>query len=113
MESIKEKEERLASYKFEMEHIYEGFVFKRSEQLKDIKCDGYLFEHEKTKAKLVYIKSPDANKVFSIYFDEDIASLPDRYDSSFKKDNFTRDDERVINALKGAQLMDFIESNQK
>ncbi|MCQ2749351.1 MAG: insulinase family protein [Clostridia bacterium] len=68
MESIKEKEERLASYKFEMEHVYEGFVFKRSEQLKDIKCDGYLFEHEKTKAKLVYIKSPDENKVFSIGF---------------------------------------------
>lgn len=39
---------------------------------------------------------------------EDIASLPDRYDSSFKKDNFIRDDERVIN-LSYSSLNDLFE----
>lgn len=55
-------------YSFDNDKVYEGFKCIKQENIKDIKSYGYVFEHEKTKAKLVYIKNDDTNKVFSIAF---------------------------------------------
>ncbi|MCQ2978196.1 MAG: insulinase family protein [Clostridia bacterium] len=55
-------------YNFDNEKVYNGFKCIKQEDIKDIKSYGYVFEHEKTKAKLVYIKNDDKNKVFSIAF---------------------------------------------
>ena len=66
-EMIKEETNNL-KYNFETDKVYEGFRCIKSENIKDIKSTGFVFEHEKTKAKLVYIQNKDTNKVFSIGF---------------------------------------------
>lgn len=55
-------------YNFEDGKVYNGFKCLRQEEIKDIKNYGYVFEHEKTKARLLYLKNEDENKVFSIAF---------------------------------------------
>ncbi len=48
--------------------ICHGFLLKEKEVITDIHGEGYLFEHLKSGARLVYIKTQDDNKVFSISF---------------------------------------------
>lgn len=44
------------------------FQLIQTQQLPDIDSTGYLYEHEKTKAQVLYIKNSDINKAFSITF---------------------------------------------
>ena len=46
----------------------DGFRILVRQELKELDADGYLIEHEKTKAKIVAIEAKDENKVFSIGF---------------------------------------------
>ncbi len=55
-----------------MEYIigknYNGFVLKREEYIEEVNSKAFIFEHEKTGAKLLYMQNDDTNKVFSIGF---------------------------------------------
>lgn len=53
---------------FKEGNIYEGFLLKKREYIKEIESDGLLFIHDKTKAKLVAVKNNDKNKAFFIAF---------------------------------------------
>lgn len=53
---------------FEQGKRYAGFRLLAVENLEDIKGAGHIFEHEKSGARLFYIKSEDKNKVFFISF---------------------------------------------
>ncbi|MDD3394539.1 MAG: insulinase family protein [Anaerotignum sp.] len=48
--------------------VLNGFLLKETEVIADIHGEAYLFEHLKSGARLLYIKSNDENKVFSISF---------------------------------------------
>lgn len=48
--------------------IYSGFQLIESKYIKEVDSTGYLFEHEKTGAKLYYLSNKDDNKVFSVSF---------------------------------------------
>lgn len=48
--------------------VFHGFQLKEKEVIPDIHGEAYLFEHQKSGARLFYIKSNDNNKVFSISF---------------------------------------------
>lgn len=48
--------------------LYYGFELLEKRILNDINSDGFLFEHKKSGAKLLYIYNEDDNKVFSISF---------------------------------------------
>ncbi len=52
----------------EIGKIYNGFILKDKKEIKEIDSTGYLFEHEKTSAKLFYLNNKDDNKVFNIAF---------------------------------------------
>ena len=45
-----------------------GFILENSEKIDDIKSEGYIFRHEKSGARLMYIENDDDNKVFFIAF---------------------------------------------
>ncbi|MCD8036548.1 MAG: insulinase family protein [Clostridiales bacterium] len=45
-----------------------GFTLLNKENIDDINSVGYLFKHEKSGARLMYIENDDDNKVFSISF---------------------------------------------
>lgn len=45
-----------------------GFLLKETKEVPEISCQCFLFEHEKTGARLFYVKNDDDNKVFSISF---------------------------------------------
>lgn len=47
---------------------YNGFTLEKSEELMSIGSKGYLFRHEKSGARLVFIENDDNNKVFSVAF---------------------------------------------
>lgn len=49
-------------------NIYNGFYLKEKTEINEIDSTLYLFEHQKTKAELVYLANEDENKVFSIAF---------------------------------------------
>ena len=48
--------------------VYSGFKLIESKSIKEVDSTGYLFEHEKTGAKLYYLSNEDDNKVFSVSF---------------------------------------------
>lgn len=48
--------------------IIKGFRLVNAEPIDDIKSEGYLFEHIKSGARLMYIENDDDNKVFFISF---------------------------------------------
>lgn len=48
--------------------LYNGFELLEKRDLKDIYSKGFLFEHKKSGARLLYISNDDDNKVFSISF---------------------------------------------
>lgn len=54
--------------KFEVGRTYYGFKVKNKEFINDLDSEAYLFEHEKSKARLIYLKNDDENKVFFITF---------------------------------------------
>ncbi|MBR5162844.1 MAG: insulinase family protein, partial [Schwartzia sp.] len=45
-----------------------GFLLKETKEIPEISSQCYLFEHEKSGARLFYVKNDDDNKVFSISF---------------------------------------------
>ncbi len=45
-----------------------GFVLKKTTEVPEISSECFLFEHEKSGARLFYVKNDDDNKVFSISF---------------------------------------------
>lgn len=47
---------------------YYGFNLIEIEEIKDINSKAYIYEHEKTKAKLVYIQNDEENKTFAVSF---------------------------------------------
>ncbi len=53
---------------FNIGEKYNGFIVKETKQIKDIDSEGIVFQHEKTGAKLLYLKNKDDNKVFTISF---------------------------------------------
>lgn len=52
----------------ELHKIYSGFRIDRIERIDEINGTAYEMEHEKSGARLIYIDSPDTNKVFNIAF---------------------------------------------
>jgi Zn-dependent M16 (insulinase) family peptidase len=48
--------------------VLHGFKLKDTKELKEISSKAYVFEHEKSGAKLIKIENDDDNKVFSIGF---------------------------------------------
>lgn len=45
-----------------------GFTLIEQKKLVDIHCDSYLYRHDKTGAQVLYLKSSDDNKAFTISF---------------------------------------------
>ena len=52
----------------EVNDVVCGFRLKKITPIKEIDGEGFLFHHEKSGAKLFFIKTDDDNKVFSIAF---------------------------------------------
>lgn len=52
----------------EIGSVYNGFKLLEKKDIEEINSIGMLFEHEKSGAKLFYLKNDDDNKVFSISF---------------------------------------------
>jgi len=52
----------------ELNKIYSGFRLNRIERIEEINGTAYEMNHEKSGARLIYIDSPDSNKVFNIAF---------------------------------------------
>lgn len=48
--------------------VYAGFIVKEKDYINEVHSETYLFEHQKSGAKLFYLKNDDDNKVFSISF---------------------------------------------
>jgi hypothetical protein len=49
-------------------NVYNGFYLKEKTEITETDSTLYYFEHQKTKAELVYLSNVDENKVFSIAF---------------------------------------------
>ena len=49
---------------FKQNEIYFGFRLQKIEEINDIHGTAYLFSHEKSGARLLYLKNADHNKVF-------------------------------------------------
>ena len=63
----------------ETNKAYHGFKLLNKKNIKEIDSAAFLFEHEKSGAKLLYLQNEDDNKVFSISFrtpPEDSTGLP-------------------------------------
>lgn len=52
----------------EQGNLYFGFLLQKVSEIKDIDSVGYLFVHQKSGAKLFYVKNQDDNKVFFVSF---------------------------------------------
>lgn len=52
----------------ELNKNYSGFRLNRIERIEEINGTAYEMKHEKSGARLIYIDSPDSNKVFNIAF---------------------------------------------
>lgn len=52
----------------EINKVYSGFRLDRIERIDEINGTAYEMRHEKSGARLIYIDSPDSNKVFNIAF---------------------------------------------
>ena len=52
----------------ELQQVYSGFRLERIEHIQEINGTAYEMKHEKSGARLIYIDSPDTNKVFNIAF---------------------------------------------
>ncbi len=54
--------------KFEIDHNYHGFKLKEKYPVKELDAVAYIFEHEKSGARLLNLETEDDNKVFSAAF---------------------------------------------
>jgi Zn-dependent M16 (insulinase) family peptidase len=45
-----------------------NYILQKKEMIEEMKTTAYLFEHEKTKAKIIYLSNSDDNKVFLVGF---------------------------------------------
>ena len=52
----------------EINKVYHGFKVLSSEYVEEISSQAYMFTHEKSGARLLYIANEDTNKVFSVAF---------------------------------------------
>ncbi|ERI94296.1 peptidase M16 inactive domain protein [Clostridiales bacterium oral taxon 876 str. F0540] len=52
----------------QLNKVYSGFKLLEQKNIKDINSIAFIFEHEKSGAKLLYLQNDDDNKVFSISF---------------------------------------------
>lgn len=48
--------------------VYHGFLLQKIEEMREVHSTAYLFLHEKSGARLLYLKNSDHNKVFNIAF---------------------------------------------
>ena len=53
---------------YKIGQIYNGFILKDEEYIKEVNSNARIFEHEKTGARLLHMENDDNNKVFSIGF---------------------------------------------
>lgn len=53
---------------FNLNQTYHGFTLKKIEEISDVHSTAYLFLHEKSGARLLYLKNADNNKVFNVAF---------------------------------------------
>ena len=53
---------------FKQNEVYYGFLLQKIEEINDIHSTAYLFSHEKSGARLLYLKNADHNKVFNVAF---------------------------------------------
>ncbi|MBQ7103455.1 MAG: hypothetical protein IJN89_05290, partial [Anaerotignum sp.] len=51
-----------------LHEIYHGFSLESIEEISDIHSTVYLFSHEQSGARLLYLKNSDNNKVFNVAF---------------------------------------------
>jgi Zn-dependent M16 (insulinase) family peptidase len=58
----------MENIELKINEIYEGFKLVEIEELKEVESDVYIFEHEKTRAKLMFMKNDSVDKTFSISF---------------------------------------------
>lgn len=52
----------------EINQVYHGFKLEESKRVREIDSTTYLFTHEKSGARLLFVENSDDNKVFSITF---------------------------------------------
>ena len=52
------------NFMFEVNKTYHGFILERIWPMKELGSEAYLFTHEKSGARLLYLKNDDDNKVF-------------------------------------------------
>ncbi|WP_411681785.1 insulinase family protein [Clostridium thailandense] len=63
----------------ELNKVYHGFKLLETKDINEINSTGMVFEHEKSGARLFYLKNDDDNKVFAVSFrtpPEDSTGLP-------------------------------------
>ena len=48
--------------------VYAGFIVKEKRHIDEVHSDAYVLEHQKSGARLLYLKNDDDNKVFSVSF---------------------------------------------
>ena len=53
---------------FILNHTYHGFKLQKIEEISDVHSIAYLFFHEQSGARLLYLKNNDNNKVFNVAF---------------------------------------------
>ena len=53
---------------FAINQTYHGFTLNKIETINDIHSTAYLFSHEQSGARLLYLKNSDNNKVFNVAF---------------------------------------------
>lgn len=53
---------------FNLNKTYHGFTLEKIEEISDVHSTAYLFLHEKSGARLFYLKNTDNNKVFNVAF---------------------------------------------
>ncbi len=53
---------------YKIGNVYNGFILKREENIKEVNSIARIFEHEKTGARLLHMENDDSNKVFAIGF---------------------------------------------
>lgn len=53
---------------FKQNEVYYGFLLQKIEEINDIHSTAYFFKHEKSGARLLYLKNSDSNKVFNVAF---------------------------------------------
>ncbi len=59
----------------EINKVYSGFRLDRIERIDEINGTAYEMKHEKSGARLIYIDSPDSNKLFNIALEQHLTTV--------------------------------------